>query len=531
MAQNRSIDGAGNNLSALSWGSVNQQLDRACPSQYGDGLSMPAGASRPSARAVSNAIVAQSASIPNDRLLSDWVWQWGQFLDHDLDLTEGATPTESMPIPVPLSDPWFDPGDTGTQTIDLTRSNYDPATGTSNPRQQINQITSWIDASNVYGSDTTRANALRTTGGRLATSAGDLLPFNTGGLPNAGGTSSTLFLAGDVRSNEQVALTATHTLFVREHNRLADQIALANPGMNDDDVYQQARKIVGAQMQVITYGEFLPALLGPYAPSPMSLGYDDSINPNIMNEFSTAVYRLGHSMLSPNIKRLDNAGNPIPEGNLALRDAFFSPSRITDEGGIDPLLKGLASQQMQEVDSMIVDDVRNFLFGPPGSGGFDLASLNIQRGRDHGLADYNSVRVALGLTPAATFADITSNAALQSALLTTYGSVNDIDLWIGALAEDHLPGASVGELVAATLGEQFRRLRDGDRFWFEHDPFFIANPSLLDELRNTTLSDIIQRNTGISNIQDNVFFVPEPGTLALLACCLPFVIRRQRRAA
>ena len=516
-AQNRTIDGTGNNRSHGVWGSTNQHLDRVGPAAYADGMSMPAGGSRPSARAVSNGIAAQTGSIVNDRMLSDWVWQWGQFLDHDLDLTDAASPAESFPIPVPMGDPFFDPFNTGTQTIPLSRSAYDPVTGSINARQQMNQITSWIDASNVYGSDMTRANALRTmSGGRLATSAGDLLPFNTGGLPNAGGTSASLFLAGDIRSNEQSGLAATHTLFVREHNRLADQIATANPGMNDEDIYQQARKIVGAQLQVITYNEFLPALLGSAAPSPMSIGYDDSINPNIMNEFANACYRVGHTMLSPTILRLDNAGNVIPQGNLALQDAFFNPNNIINGGGIDPILKGLASQAMQEIDNQIVDDVRNFLFGPPGSGGMDLASLNIQRGRDHGLPDYNSTRVMMGLTSVSSFADISSDPAVQAALMSLYGTVNDIDLWVGALAEDHLAGSSVGELIAAVLSEQFMRLRDGDRYWYERDDFFVNNPSLLAELQATRLSDIIRRNSDITNIQDNVFLIPEPATLGLL---------------
>ena len=516
-AQNRTIDGTGNNRSHGGWGSTNQHLDRVGPAAYADGMSMPAGGSRPSARAVSNGIAAQTGSIVNDRMLSDWVWQWGQFLDHDLDLTDAASPAESFPIPVPMGDPFFDPFNTGTQTIPLSRSAYDPVTGSINARQQMNQITSWIDASNVYGSDMTRANALRTmSGGRLATSAGDLLPFNTGGLPNAGGTSASLFLAGDIRSNEQSGLAATHTLFVREHNRLADQIATANPGMNDEDIYQQARKIVGAQLQVITYNECLPALLGSAAPSPMSIGYDDSINPNIMNEFANACYRVGHTMLSPTILRLDNAGNVIPQGNLALQDAFFNPNNIINGGGIDPILKGLASQAMQEIDNQIVDDVRNFLFGPPGSGGMDLASLNIQRGRDHGLPDYNSTRVMMGLTSVSSFADISSDPAVQAALMSLYGTVNDIDLWVGALAEDHLAGSSVGELIAAVLSEQFMRLRDGDRYWYERDDFFVNNPSLLAELQATRLSDIIRRNSDITNIQDNVFLIPEPATLGLL---------------
>lgn len=134
----------------------------------------------------------------------------------------------------------------------------------------MNQITHFIDASNVYGSDDVRAAALRTNDGtgRLLVSAGDLLPFNSPGLPNAGGTGPELFLAGDVRANEQVGLTAMHALFVREHNRLAAEIAGSSPELTGEEIYQEARRFVGALMQSITYNEFLPALLGANALTP-----------------------------------------------------------------------------------------------------------------------------------------------------------------------------------------------------------------------------------------------------------------------
>ena len=164
------------------------------------------------------------------------LWQWGQFLDHDIDLTEAAEPGEPFNIPIPGGDPYFDPEGTGTQVMSLNRSAYDHNTGKTpdNPRQQMNHITAFIDASMVYGSDSIRAKALRTLDGtgRLKTSQGRLLPFNTSGLPNAGGTGPELFLAGDVRANEQVGLTALHTLFMREHNRIARNLRRQFPPVN-----------------------------------------------------------------------------------------------------------------------------------------------------------------------------------------------------------------------------------------------------------------------------------------------------------
>lgn len=508
--ETRTIDGKNNNVENPDWGSANSQLLRNVPPkyEYKDDNELPSGADRPNTREISNTVAAQEQLIYNDKYATDMVWQWGQFLDHDIDLTGAADPIEPFPIKIPTGDPYFDPLSTGTQQISLSRSAYDPATGTAqnNPRQQINKITAYIDASMVYGSDPVRAAALRTNDGtgRLKTSPGKLLPFNTTGLPNDGGPDPTLFVAGDVRANEQVGLTSMHTLFVREHNRQAGIIHHRVPDLNGDQIYEHARAWVGALIQVITFNEFLPILLAPDALKPYT-GYDPSVNAGIGNVFSTAAYRLGHSMLSPELLRLKKNGKPIPEGNLALRDAFFSPSRITNERGIEPLLRGLARNQAQEVDIYIIDDVRNFLFGPPGSEGFDLASLNLQRGRDHGLPSYNDARLAYGLPPAVTFADITRNRVLRRRLASVYGTVEQVDVWIGGLAEDHRRGAMVGELFHTILVNQFERLRDGDRFFYRN----IFRHYQVKKLEKTTLADIIRRNTTIGReIQDNVFLIP-----------------------
>jgi hypothetical protein len=441
-------------------------------------------------------------------------WQWGQFLAHDTDLTTAAVPPEPLPIAVPRGDPLFDPDSAGTKTIDFVRSIYDPDTGTEerNPRQQLNLITSFIDASNVYGSDAARANALRLndgTGKLKSTEGGLYLPYNTVGLANAGGSSrEDLYLAGDVRANEQIGLTAMHTLFVREHNRLCDEIARAqtDPPLSGDEIYQRARKRVGAYMQVITYNEFLPVLLGPDALSRYS-GYRPEVNPSIANEFSTAAYRFGHSMLSPMILRVDEEGN---QTYVPLANAFFNPTLLKENGGIDSILRGLAGQMAQEVDTRLVDGVRNFLFGPPGAGGFDLASLNIQRVRDHGLSSYIRTRNELGLPEVKRFSDITSDRGVRKALKEAYGRVHNVDLWTGGLAEDHVMGALLGETFRAILIDQFTRLRRGDRFWYQNDRYFTSDNDLMAEVESTTLADIIRRNTSIgAELQDNVMLVSE----------------------
>lgn len=506
--ETRSIDGSGNNLQDPLMGATFIELLRLVFSDYADGISEIPEAGLPSARVVSNIVSSQDELIPNTLNASDYIWQWGQFVDHDMDLTDGVNPPEPADIPVPAGDPFFDPFDTGTQVIAFNRSVFDTSTGTGidNPRQQINKITAWIDASNVYGSDVERAIALRTNDGtgRLDTSAGDLLPFNTEGLPNDGGPDPSLFLAGDVRSNEQVGLTSMHTLFVREHNRYVEELAAERPGLSGDRLYERGRRFVGALMQAITYNEFLPALLGEGA-IPAYNGYNPNVNASIANVFSAAAYRFGHSMLSPEILRLDQNLNVIPEGNLPLLDAFFTPETITDEGGIDPILRGLAKQIAQRVDPFIIDAVRNFLFGPPGSGGLDLAALNIQRGRDHGLPKYNDTREQMGLPRVESFQDISSDPEIQMRLEDAFGNVDDIDTWTGGLSEDLVPESHLGELFHLIIKIQFESLRDGDRFWYERK----LSGAELQEVQVTQLSDVIRRNTSIGfELQDNVFLVP-----------------------
>ncbi|MCA9222650.1 MAG: hypothetical protein KDA71_20125, partial [Planctomycetales bacterium] len=217
-------------------------------------------------------------------------------------------PTEAFDIPVPADDPQFDPFGDGMQTIGLFRAGFDPATGTDteNPRQHPNLITSFLDASVVYGSDAARATALRTLDGtgRLKTSDGgvvgallprnDLATFPDGMLENENNGQhdpADLFAAGDVRANDNVQLLALHTLMVREHNRRADELAAADPTMTGDELYEAARRWVGALLQQITYNEFLPVLLGEGA-IPQYAGYDPSVDPRISGVFSGAAFRI-----------------------------------------------------------------------------------------------------------------------------------------------------------------------------------------------------------------------------------------------
>ncbi len=258
-----------------------------------------------------------------------------------------------------------------------------------------------------------------------------------------------------------------------------------------------------AEIQAITYQEFIPAVLGFGALHP-DRGYDPAVNAGTAQVFSTAAYRLGHTLVSAAIPRLDRYGNALPGGPLTLRDMFFAPTPpVLEQDGIEPILRGIAAHKAQDLDNHVVDELRNFLFGPPGRGGLDLIALNIQRGRDHGLPDFNTVRQDFGFPRKAAFSQITSDPALAAQLAVMYGTVDDIDLFVGLLVEDRLPGMIVGETLRAILVDQFERSRAGDRFFYTRD----LSREELARVRTTRLSDIVRRNTSIGDIQDDVFFV------------------------
>jgi len=515
----RAIDETNNNLAHPTWGSHDVPLLReASGAHYADGVSKMARPDGPSARSVSNGVFRQVGSVPSHLGVSDYIWTFGQFLDHDFSLTEGNG-TDGLTdafIKIPAFDTFFDPFGTGTQVMSFHRGMFDSSTGSSlaAPRAQINEITGYIDGSNVYGSDPTRAAWLRTfSNGKLKvthTAVGDLAPFNDGTIGNAGSPekpdlSTTLFVAGDIRVNEQPTLACMHILFIREHNWQATRLANAHPTWTDEQIYQAARKLVIAELQHITYDEFVPALFGNAFGVGPYLGYIPSMNPGVSAAFSTAAYRIGHTLLSPQILRIGPNGQSIPQGPLALRDSFFAatPPMISSLG-IEPFLRGVAAQKSQELDNKVIDDVRNFLFGLPGAGGLDLISLNVQRGRDMGLGDFNTIRADFGLPKFTSFSQITSDPALRLQLQQLYGNVNNIDPFAGMFAEDHLPGFNVGSTLLAVFANQFTRARSGDRFWYERT----LNSSDLATVHATKFSDIIKRNTTITQIQSNVFFVP-----------------------
>lgn len=497
----RTYSGQGNSLQKPEMNQAGSVYARQVEPSYSDSYEVPSGLDRPNPRTISNAVSAQSEVTTDARQLSAFSWTWGQFLDHDMVLTpSGERP--DLSVTVPKGDPHFDPMGGGKAIIPVARSLGKYEQGR---REQYNDASGWIDGSMIYGSNKERADALRAfQGGRLKESESGFLPYNKDGLDNEDpfrGDPARLFLAGDRRANENLALTSLQTVFLREHNRLVGELAQKYPAAGDEELYQAARKIVGAQVQKITYDEFLPSLLGEDALPPYQ-GYKPETDASIENLFASAAFRMGHSQVGRAIRRIEENGDETEHGHLCLRSGFHQSPRLVTEGGVEPVLRGLSEYLQESTDTAVVDELRNFLFGAPGKGGLDLAAVNIQRGRDHGLPSYNAVREAYGMPPVESFSELTDNESVVKALESVYPSPDKLDPWVGFLAEKHAEGASVGPTLQRVLVDQFSRLRDGDRFFYKNDPDLAT---LAPEIEGTRLVDIIKRNTTIENIQDGLF--------------------------
>ena len=537
----RPIDEIGNNVSNPAWGTAGTDLVRLSPTYYANGYNSPSLPQDPSARLVSDilnnqadpAFPSQDIATVNQQSLSDFAYSFGQFMDHDMDLTPDGSISE--PISVPLGDPIGGPSDT---PLAFNRSVTDPATGTGpgNPAQDVNAITSYLDLSQVYGSDQATDDALRTfVGGQMKTSPGGLPPLDNstyftaaqlaainasvGGMQDNGPLpESQMFVTGDSRGNENVELTALQALFLDNHNRIAAQLQQENPTWSDEQLFQEARKINIAEYQSIIYNEWIPDVLGAKA-LPAYTGYNPNVNASIANEFSTVAFRFGHSLLSGNVERQGNDGLPVGE-DVPLSIDFFDPTILNGEGQptmLDPItglsttdigaiLKGDADGNAQAEDPLVINEVRDLLFNEvvPGVGfGQDLIALDVERARDHGIGSYNQLRVALGLPAVTSFAQITSNVQVQHELQQAYGNVNNIDPFEGGLAEDPVAGSDVGPLFQTIMVDQFENLRDGDRFFYLNETWTPQELAIFNQ--GNTLAKVIENNTEITNLQSDVF--------------------------
>lgn len=548
------FSGMCNNLQHPTWGASLSGFRRILKPIYENGFSTPVGWDRsmryygypkPSSRLVSTTLISTDRVTPDNKY-THMLMQWGQFLDHDLDHALPSVSSESWdgidckkscdyaapcyPIDIPPGDPRVK----NRRCIDFIRTSSICGSGMTSvffdsiqPREQINQLTSFIDASQVYGFSDELADDLRdltTDDGLLRVGIHSrtnkpLLPFaGNQGMDcrrNLSESNTNCFLAGDIRVNEQVGLIAMHTVWLREHNRVARELKSINPHWDGDTIYQEARKVVGAAMQHITYKHWLPHIIGEEGMKMLGefKEYNPNLNPSISNVFATAALRFGHTLINPILHRFDENWKEIPEGHLPLHKAFFSPWRIVDEGGIDPLLRGLitVAAKLKKPQENLNSDLTEQLFTSAHAVALDLAAMNIHRARDHAIPGYVDFRKFCNMTEVDAFEDLTNeitDPSVLQRLRQLYGHPGNIDVFVGGILEDQVPGGKVGPLFRCLLVEQFKRLRDGDRFWYENPSSF--KPEQLVQIKQYSLAKVLCDNAdNFTKIGRDAFILPE----------------------
>ncbi|XP_028393408.1 lactoperoxidase-like [Dendronephthya gigantea] len=535
----RTIDGTCNNLRRPTVGSAPTGFNRFLPAIYYDaeGLNEPP-SNQPNAPDLPNPstvtelfIIIQSKNQLNRDGISHMFMQFGQFLDHDMTLapeSENGDVCEHIPCngsPVDFKDPCFAilPA-SGRPCIRLIRSAARcPINGFKLlPREQINVNTAYLDASMVYGSSESVANAVRDLTndlGLLRTSGANLLPIDNSQLGEPLSLCQNLgscFLAGDVRVNEQAALAAMHTLWVREHNDIATRLRSINPHWNGERIYQETRKILGALVQQITYEEWLPILIGRNALSPYR-DFRTGVNAGITNAFATAAFRLGHSLVRPKFEFLKSNFQPFPFSPIPLRHVFFNNIQ-TQINGIDGWIIGLIGNVSQEMDNEMAIGLTNELFQRDNREGLNLAALNMQRAREHGLPFYSDFLAECGrrfpklypvdVRDVRSFDQIDDlfRPEVLASIKKVYRNKPQItDLFTAGISEKPTSREAIlGPTFTCLLIDQFERLRDGDRFFYRNKGVF--TPNQLRSIEKRSLSDIICNNINVVSVPKKAFF-------------------------
>ncbi|XP_076035339.1 salivary peroxidase/catechol oxidase-like [Oratosquilla oratoria] len=541
----RAFNGYCNNVQNPKWGNANTRFLRFLPANYGDGVSVPrqavSGDFLPSARVISLTIHGDEDA--SHKYMTAVASAFGEFLTHDLSHTPQMAGyigqrlrccgvnfndfhPECYPIRLPDNDPIYSPLKERCQ--EYVRSGTAPRTGcTLGPREQINQVTSFLDGSVIYGSSKEESDELRAhTGGLLKVQRG---PGSTQILVDdenqvdcrSSSSKYKCFKSGDVRVNEHIGLATFHQLFVREHNRLATLLAEINTHWSDEQIFQESRRILGAELQHVTYTEYLPAILGQgivekYGLEPQQsgffTGYDININAGVANAVGAAALQFVASMMSNNVEYFKD-GEKV--GERPIVDTFYSPFDLYERGQFDRVLEGLITAHSQNEDPAISESMTNKMFMDSRSGaGLDLAAQIIQQGRDHGIDGYNKWRNFCGLPKVSKFDELLDVMIPENvkALKTVYKSVDDIDLFTGGLAEKPNRGALVGPTFGCLIGRQFHYLRRGDRYWYENDiPPSAFTKDQLYEIRKSSLARIICDNSDdVQYVQPKVMLEADP---------------------
>jgi peroxidase len=402
-------------------------------------------------------------------------------------------------------------------------------------REQTNLATAWLDLSFVYGNTVEKSFALRKKQAGLLDSffyAEMQQEYLTQEMGKCAGEQplKTCFKSGSGRVNENMLAASISTLWMREHNRLARELAKLNPSYTDEQLFQEARRINIAQFQKIIYYDWIPLVVGDayktsfdFIPSlTYRTVYDDKTLPQTFNELSTAALRFGHSLVRSTISKVDENLNLI--SSISISEIIVKAAEAYKTGGINALIRGMLTDAVELPDAHLTDVVENHLFegiADTESKRFSLSTFNINRGRDHGIAGYLKHRQMCGLNSARTFEELDNIGKEDIAnLKKVYAFVADIDLFTGGISEKPLQNGVVGNTFACIISRFFYDLRKSDRFWYEN---LRNNPNgftqqQLNNIKTVDIKSIICHNVPLARLQQNPFLMPDAATNSYVCC-------------
>ncbi|TSM52321.1 Dual oxidase 2 [Bagarius yarrelli] len=522
-------DGWYNNLAYHRRGTAGAPLMRLLAAYYSDGVFQIQGLNLPNARRISNTVSRGRSghlSVQNRTALSLF---FGSHVMYEIvESRRPGCPAEFVNIPVPKDDPVFRSNSTEQVLLSFQRVNWDHNSGQSpnNPRNQINHVTAWIDGSSIYGTSSSWCDALRSFQGGLLSIGSSNMPKQTTSnnfmwsAPNpfTGQTGPKgLYEFGNAWANENIFTVAEAIVWFRYHNYLATQLHKEHPWWSDEKLFQNARKRVIATFQ-------------------------KSVDPGVSPEFQIVTTSYDLTLLPPGVymrnrtchyrKVVNNDGSTSPA--LRMCNSFWSRDNPNFKSGqdMDELIMGMASQIAEREDNIIVEDMQDYMYGSLRFSRTDAVAEAIQRGRDFGLNGYNRVRKALNLPPVKTWGEINpslnkTNPELFMELSKLYGyDINRLELFVGALLEiNNGPGPVLSSIVL----EQFERIRNADRFWFENQQNGLFTEEEIQAIQNTRYYDILLKTTSAktAELQEDVFYwldgdpcpQPQPITASMLHPC------------
>uniref|UniRef100_A0A8C0WUU0 NAD(P)H oxidase (H2O2-forming) n=1 Tax=Castor canadensis TaxID=51338 RepID=A0A8C0WUU0_CASCN len=537
-------DGWFNNLRHHERGAAGSRLQRLVPANYADGvyqaLEEPL---LPNPRRLSNAAARGRAGLPSLRNRTVLGVFFGYHVLSDVVSVETpGCPAEFLNIHIPPGDPVFDPDQRGDVVLPFQRSRWDPETGQSpsNPRDLTNQVTGWLDGSAIYGSSHSWSDALRSfSGGQLASgsdpdfprdSPASLLMWTAPDPATGQGGTQGLYAFGAQRGNREPFLQALGLLWFRYHNLWAQKLAREHPHWGDEELFQHARKRVIATYQNIALYEWLPSFLQKTPPK--YAGYHPFTDPSISPEFVVASEQFFSTMVPPGVymrnsschfqKILNKGFGSSPAIRVCNSYWIRENPNLKSAQEVNQLLLGMASQISELEDRIVVEDLRDYWPGPDKFSRTDYVASSIQRGRDMGLPSYSQALLPWVWSP---------QEVLQATAALYDQDLSRLELLLGGLLESH---GDPGPLFSNIVLNQFVRLRDGDRYWFENVRNGLFSEEEISEIRNTTLRDVLVAVTNMNHsvLQPNVFIwqdgapCPQPQQLTTegLPNCVPLTV-------